>query len=166
MLEKEILFQKENNKNKKLISDSFQPNIKIPEEIFIPENYIDDVDLRLSIYKRISNLENVNDLTDLIIEIKDRFGNIPNQLLNLFKLIELKIQCINSNIDQFEFSRKGILISFYKNQPSNPKKILEITLNQKNNYTLRKDQKIFYDFKGELNEDRFELSNKIIKHII
>ena len=166
MLEKEILFQKENNKNKKLISDSFQPNIKIPEEIFIPENYIDDVDLRLSIYKRISNLENVNDLTNLIIEIKDRFGEIPNQLLNLFKLIELKIQCINSNIDQFEFSRKGILISFYKNQPSNPKKILEITLNQKNNYTLRKDQKIFYDFKGELNEDRFELSNKIIKHII
>ena len=35
--------------------DDFQPIIKIPVEIYIPENFINDVDLRLSIYKRISN---------------------------------------------------------------------------------------------------------------
>ena len=29
--------------------------------------------------------------------------------------------------------------------------------------SIRPDQKIFYDFFGELNEDRFELIKKIIK---
>ena len=43
MLEEEILKQKENVTKNTLIYKqySFQPTIKIPEEIFIPENYID-----------------------------------------------------------------------------------------------------------------------------
>ena len=34
-----------------------------------------------------------------------------------------------------------------------------------NQYILRPDQKIFYDFKGDLKENRFEISKKIIEEI-
>ena len=30
------------------------------------------------------------------------------------------------NIEQFEFSRKGIVIGFYKNNPKNPQKLLDL----------------------------------------
>ena len=66
---------------------------KIPEEIFIPDEFIDDLDLRLSIYKRISNLNNNEELSNLILELRDRFGPIPKELNNLFNLkIQKKIE--------------------------------------------------------------------------
>ncbi len=165
MLEEEILLQKQKISKKDIVKEVFQPTIKIPEEIFIPENYIDDLDLRLSIYKRISSINNDKELSSLIIELRDRFGNIPKQLLNLFSLIEIKILCIKRNIDLFEFTRKGIVIGFYKNQPTNPQKLLNLSMVKNSHYLIRPDQKIFYDFKGNLDDNRFKLSKKIIDQI-
>ena len=73
--------------------------------------------------------------------------------------------CIEYNVEQFEFSRKGILIGFYKNNPKNPNKLLDLSINKNNNFTLRPDQKIFYDFMGNLITNRFELSKKILNQI-
>jgi transcription-repair coupling factor (superfamily II helicase) len=91
MLEEEILFQKQKISKNNSIKNIFQPTIKIPEEIFIPEDFIDDINLRISIYKRISSVSNYDELSSLIIELRDRFGSIPKQLTNLFNLIEIKI---------------------------------------------------------------------------
>jgi len=165
MLEEEILFQKQKISNDSQVKNIFQPTINIPEEIFIPEDYIDDLDLRLSIYKRISSVNNNHELSSLIIELRDRFGSIPKQLNNLFNLIEIKILCIEYNVNQFEFSRKGIVIGFYKNNPKNPQKLLDLSMNRHSHFILRPDQKLFYDFKGYLNSSRFELSKKILEQI-
>ena len=165
MLEEEILFQKQKISNDNHHKDIFQPTIKIPEEIFIPDDYIDDLDLRLSIYKRISSVNNNDELSNLIIELRDRFGSIPKQLNNLFSLIEIKILCIDYNVDKFEFSRKGIVIGFYKNNPKNPQKLLDLSMNKHSQFTLSPDQKIFYDFMGYLNVSRFELSKNILEKI-
>ncbi len=165
MLEEEILFQKQKISNDKSIKNVFHPTIKIPEEIFIPDDYIDDLDLRLSIYKRISNVNNNDELSSLKIELTDRFGSMPKQLHNLFNLIEIKILCIEYNIEQLEFSRKGVVIGFYQNNPKNPQKLLDLSINRHSQFTLRPDQKIFYDFMGQLNTSRFELSKKILDQI-
>ena len=165
MLEEEILFQKQKISNVYLNKNIFQPIIKIPEEIFIPEDFIDDLDLRLSIYKRISSVNDNHELSSLIIELRDRFGPIPQQLANLFSLIEIKILCIEYNVEKLEFSRKGIVIGFFKNNPRNPDKLLDLSMNKHNQFTLRPDQKIFYDFMGELNMSRFELSKKILEQV-
>jgi len=118
--------------------------------------------LRLSIYKRISNLQTVEAINSFQIELHDRFGEIPNEILNLFKLIELKLICLNNNIELLDFSRKGIVFGFFKNQPINPEKLLKLSFDQKTNFLLRPDQKLFYDFKGVLNDNRFDLAKKLI----
>ncbi|MDC0060450.1 hypothetical protein OAJ19_01910, partial [Pelagibacteraceae bacterium] len=141
MLEEEILFQKQKILNDNHQKSIFQPSIKIPEEIFIPDEFIDDLDLRLSIYKRISSVNNNEELSNLIIELRDRFGPIPKELNNLFNLIEIKILCIEYNVEQFEFSRKGIVIGFYMNKPQNPQKLLDLSMNRNSQFTLRPDQK-------------------------
>lgn len=165
MLEEEILFQKQKISNDNSHKSIFQPTIKIPEEIFIPDEFIDDLDLRLSIYKRISSVNNNEELSNIIIELRDRFGPIPKELNNLFNLIEIKILCIEYNVEQFEFSRKGIVIGFYKNEPQNPEKLLDLSMNRHSQFTLRPDQKIFYDFMGNLNSNRFDLSKQILDKI-
>ena len=167
MLEEEILKQKQKISVEKFITkkNSYQPTIKIPEEIFISEKYIDDLDLRMSIYKRISSIERKEDSDQLMIELVDRFGLLPKPVFNLFKLIELKILCWNNNIDLVEFGRKGIVLGFHNNEPPNPGKILKLGFSHNKQIIIRPDQKIFYDFFGQLNEDRFELIKKIINNI-
>ena len=73
--------------------------------------------------------------------------------------------CISNNIEQFEFSRKGIVIGFYKNNPNNPQKLLDLSMNRHSHFTLRPDQKIFYDFMGQLNSNKFDLSKQILDMI-
>ena len=112
---------------------SFNPIIKIPEKIFIPDEFISDLDLRISIYKRISVITTEEEKNVLIVELLDRFGKFPNELNNLFKLIEIKLLCFKYNIEQIEFGKKGILITYYKNKPSNSEKLLKnIAIQQKN----------------------------------
>ena len=165
MLEEEINLQKSKINSDFIKKDSFQPIIKIPVEIYIPEDFINDVDLRLSIYKRISNINNKKEIEEIKIELIDRFGKLPKQLINLLKLVEIKIICLKNNIEKFEFSRKGILISFFQNKPKNPEKLLELSLSKNSSLILRPDQKIFYDFGGNLIDDRFELSKNVINLI-
>lgn len=168
MLEEEIELQKneifEISSSKKTFL--FQPTITIPEKIFIPDNFITDLDLRISIYKRISAITSEEEKEILAVELLDRFGKFPIELENLFKLIEIKLLCFQYNIEQIKFGKKGILIGYYKNQPLNSDKLIKTTLSYQNyQFKIRTDQKVFYDFKGELEEDRFELIKKIIKLI-
>ena len=164
MLEEEINHQKNkifNKKSIKIQKYDYQPFIKIPEKIYIPDNYINDLDVKISIYKRISNITENSEKDNLILELIDRFGKLPIEVKNLFKLIEIKIICFQNNIDQIEFGKRGILFSFYKNSPNNPDKIFKLCLKDTNNFELRNDQKVFYNFLGNLNFDNFDLVKNI-----
>jgi hypothetical protein len=72
---------------------------------------------------------------------------------------------LSNNIDLVEFGRKGIVFGFHNNEPPNPGKILKLGFSHNKQIIIRPDQKIFYDFFGQLNEDRFELIKKIINNI-
>ena len=52
-----------------------------------------------------------------MIELIDRFGQLPQEVKNLFKLIKIKILCWKNNIELIEYSRKGVLFGFHKNEP-------------------------------------------------
>ena len=79
--------------------------------------------------------------------------------------MEIKILCWKYNIESVEFSRKGIVFGFYLNQPYNIDKIMKIGFSLKSQFSVRSDQKIFYDFMGHLNEDRFIIFLKSLELI-
>ena len=135
--------------HKSLTINLFQPTIKIPEKIFIPNEYIGDLDVKMSIYKRISLIKNNQENNNLIIELIDRFGQFPNEVENLFKLIKIKILCLKNNIEQIEFGKKGILFSFYK-------KVISINV-----VTLFVIMNKFYLFKKALQDKNLTLFIKL-----
>ena len=155
LLEDEINKQKNKlNNSKEIIKNNlFQPKIRLPKSIFIPDNYISDSDIKISIYKRISSITTNKEKEAIIIEMIDRFGSLPEEIMNLFELIEIKILCHDNNIEEINFGKKGILFSFFQNRPKNIEKILKINSNLNSNIKIRPDNKIFYDFKGILKED-------------
>ena len=59
-------------------------------QILIPDDYVANVNERLSLYKEINNTENEKDINKFSLKIKDRFGKIPEEVENLFNILRLK----------------------------------------------------------------------------
>lgn len=65
-------------------------NVDLPLNIGIPSSYVSDQKLRLNLYRRIANVENEKELSELEAEFSDRFGNPPDEVKNLFFQIKIK----------------------------------------------------------------------------
>jgi transcription-repair coupling factor (superfamily II helicase) len=59
-------------------------------EILIPDHYVTDITERLSIYRELDNLASETALEEYRIQLKDRFGKIPEQTLALLDAIKLR----------------------------------------------------------------------------
>ena len=71
------------------VHDSLEPEINVSMPAFIPESYIPDIDQRLSAYRRLVKLTELNEIADFKVELLDRFGKLPVEVSNL--LLKIKI---------------------------------------------------------------------------
>lgn len=71
--------------------EEIEPQIRLRISAYIPEEYIPDITLRLSIYRRLSLVKSIDGLSELKDEILDRFGDIPEEVDNLLHIIKIKI---------------------------------------------------------------------------
>jgi transcription-repair coupling factor (superfamily II helicase) len=111
---------------------SEQTEVNLGISTLLPDDYVPDVAIRLSLYKRIASARSKQALRDLQVELIDRFGLLPNQAKNLFSVAELKNNLtplgalkLDSTESQFsiEFSGKpsidtGKLINLIQSNPS------------------------------------------------
>jgi transcription-repair coupling factor (superfamily II helicase) len=73
------------------IEEEFEPLISLRVNAFIPEEYIDDITLRLSLYRRIASSRTQEALKALELEIDDRFGRPPDEVKHLIDIMSLRI---------------------------------------------------------------------------
>jgi transcription-repair coupling factor (superfamily II helicase) len=73
------------------IREDIEPQISLPAAAYIPDDYVPDIALRLSLYKRLTALKSANDVEDFEAEIGDRFGNIPDEVKNILSVIRIKL---------------------------------------------------------------------------
>lgn len=138
--------------------DEWTPQLNLGLSLLIPENYIADLSLRLSLYRRLATLESPEEIHAFGAELVDRFGKIPHECENLLKTIELKIACKRLNIEKIDAGPKGLVISFYKNQFARPDALLAYIQSPEArklaNMRIRPDQKITF-LRDNLNPDTY-----------
>ncbi|MBA2655140.1 MAG: transcription-repair coupling factor [Gammaproteobacteria bacterium] len=78
------------------------PEIDLKITALIPENYLPDVHIRLSFYKRISSAKNYAALHQIQVEMVDRFGLFPEPIKNLFAVTQIKLDAIPLGIAKIE----------------------------------------------------------------
>jgi transcription-repair coupling factor (superfamily II helicase) len=67
-----------------------ETEITLDLEHYIPDDYVPDVGLRLSFYKRLSSAPDEESVHDLAAELEDRFGKAPTPVLQLVRVMALK----------------------------------------------------------------------------
>ncbi|WP_163312730.1 TRCF domain-containing protein, partial [Klebsiella aerogenes] len=68
-----------------------QADIELRVPALLPDDYLGDVNMRLSFYKRIAAAESKAELDELKVELIDRFGLLPDATKNLLQITELRL---------------------------------------------------------------------------
>lgn len=68
-----------------------ETKMEFPYNAYIPEQYIDEISLRMEIYHRLGDATSFEEIDALLKEIQDRFGPIPNPLRWLYHLSRIKL---------------------------------------------------------------------------
>ena len=124
-----------------ITSDDLDPEINLQISAYIPEGYIQDISQRYIIYRRIAALFSADDSssTDLIDELVDRFGPLPEETRNLLKIVEIKRGMASLRISKLDRGKDSLVFTFQNDTPLTPEMMLEYI--QK--YTRRKKGILF-----------------------
>src|SRR5690606_6477108 len=97
-----------------------QTDIELRMPSLLPDEYIPDVNTRLSVYKRIASAQEEGELQDLKVELIDRFGLLPDAARNLLDTASLRLMAKKIGIRRVEASDKGGFIEFAEKNLANP----------------------------------------------
>jgi transcription-repair coupling factor (superfamily II helicase) len=118
--------------------------IKLGISLLIPDDYINELSLRMSFYKKISNIKNPLDEENLINEMNDRFGKIPKEIFNLLIVAKIKNTCKNLGVNSIEVSNDGVIIGFKNNNFNNPNALLEMVMKSNGKIKITKNHKLHF----------------------
>ncbi len=148
------------------ISERWSPNINIGTSVLIPETYVEDLSVRMSLYRRLSDLESASEIEGFAAELIDRFGDIPPEVENLMDIMGIKILCRQANIDHVEAGPKGAVIGFHKGAANDPLKVMQWIESKRGSIKIRpKDQRIIAIRHWETAEERVKGVQSLVKEI-
>ena len=81
-------------------------------EILFPDDYINNIKERLKLYKQLSEINNSIELKEFKNNLKDRFGNIPYQTIDLLKTVELKWLAIDLGFEKIILKNNKMICRF------------------------------------------------------
>lgn len=126
MLNEEIKRQKGEYKEK-------LENVEIilKEKGYIPETYIEKEE-RLNVYKRFAMLESYKELDELVKEIKDRFGKIPEIMKKFILSVKFKIFAEQNKIQKIEEKNATFELHFVEEMGMKYVRLLSKNLEMRN----------------------------------
>lgn len=117
-----------------LTSQQTEVELRMPS--LLPDDFIPDVNTRLSFYKRVASAKNENELEEIKVELIDRFGLLPDPARNLLDIARLRQQAQKLGIRKLESNEKGGTIEFNEKNNVNPVWLIGLLQKQPQHYRL------------------------------
>ena len=87
-------------------------SVDLPLDTTIPNNYVPDLDMRLTLYRRIADAQTLQEVDALAEEFHDRFGVLPQPVLNLLLQLKIKILAIAAGISNISHEYGQIVLRY------------------------------------------------------
>ena len=87
-------------------------------ELLIPDSYISQVSEKIRLYKELDAMSGEDEISDFIAGLRDRFGELPEQLVQLINVVRLKREAIALGFERIVIKNGIMLAYFISNQSS------------------------------------------------
>ncbi len=148
------------------VDDEIDPEVNIPVEAFIPENYIDETSLRLMFYKRFSLTRSQEELVELFDELTDRFGPPPEPVDNLRDLVSIKVGCRQLRATQLDAGPSAIRIQLREDTTLAPDAVADLIRESHGDLELTDDMNLLYSLDPEQSAHLLETSRELIDRLL
>ena len=111
--------------------DEWAPQLNLGVPVTIPESFVPDLDVRLELYRRLSQLTTKVELEGFAAELIDRFGPLPREVNTLMLVIRIKAMAKRANIARLDAGPKGATVQFHQDKFPNPAGLVEFLTEQK-----------------------------------
>lgn len=141
MLEEAVLTLKQGHEdvaNEK----SWSPQINVGASVLIPEDYVADLTVRLSLYRRLAELDSDQEREAFAAELIDRFGPLPDEAQQLIAVAALKAICRRCHIAKLDAGPKGAVLTFREEGFPDPMSLVRYVQEHPDDFKMRPDGKL------------------------
>jgi len=162
MLDKAVNALKEGREPSLDDATSGHTEVELRIPALLPEDYIADVNTRLSLYKRLASCTSQDDIDEFQVECIDRFGLLPEPAKNLIEVAEIKLKAHALGILKVDLSAQGGTIEFKETTKVNPGYIISLVQTKPNTFKFEGSQKLRLVKKTETAKERIAFISDII----
>jgi transcription-repair coupling factor (superfamily II helicase) len=132
---------------------------------FLPESYVGDVHVRLSLYKRIAAADGAAALDDLTAELHDRFGPPPPAAQSLLRIARLKLTARALGVRRLDLGPQGGSVLFEERSAIDPATVVQLIRHDAREYRLEGPLKLRVSRSLPAESARFEFAAQLLQRL-
>ncbi|TRO94556.1 transcription-repair coupling factor [Glycocaulis profundi] len=117
----------------------WSPAINVGAAVLIPDYYVPDLDVRMGLYRRLSNLDSKTEREAFAAELIDRFGPLPEEVESLMQVVAIKALCKAAGVSKLDAGPKGAVATFREHAFADPVALIDLMTKRPADYKLRPD---------------------------
>lgn len=131
--------------------------------MLLPDSYIPDVNVRLTLYKRLTHCTKKEEMTALKEELIDRFGPLPEAAQHLFLGAEIQKTAASLGIKKIDVGPKYGYLHFMEKPKITIDKLIALIQRQPQQYQLQQQDRLRFTLTSPLAENRLILVRDLLK---
>ena len=150
------------------VTVNYQTEIDVGVSAFIPESYISTSAVRMDCYKQIAEIKNDADEQRVLMGMRENYGELPLETVNLLKIARLKEYCSYFGLVKAEISKKTAKLVFANLQSLNKDGLMDAINSNKGKVTLAFEETpcLLFNNEGLTNEEILEEMINFLKSAI
>jgi transcription-repair coupling factor (superfamily II helicase) len=145
--------------------EQWSPTINLGASVLIPEDYVADLNVRMSLYRRLAAIETREDIDRFAAELIDRFGPLPDEVRHLFEIVTIKQLAKQAGVEKIDAGPKGGTIAFRGNAFANPLALVKLISQHSGTMKVRPDQKIVVTRDWPTPDDRLAGAKAVVAQL-
>jgi transcription-repair coupling factor (superfamily II helicase) len=108
--------------------EPLEPEINVYFSALLAESYIPDINQRMSAYRRLAKMTELQQIADFKSELLDRFGPLPEEATNLLLKIMLKVLAKKAGAAKLDLRGSKLILHFSESHQRNPSAMVDLIM--------------------------------------
>jgi transcription-repair coupling factor (superfamily II helicase) len=147
------------------VQQEVDPELSLELEHYLPEDYVDDIGLRLSLYRRFATAEDEQAVQDLAEEMEQRFGSPPAPAREFVRVMSLKPLLRELRVLGCEANGSRVTLHLREDTPLDPAKLMPLVARAGQEWALSPDMKLTRRYPSDEDQDAVDRVRLLMREL-